>query len=93
MEYDQEIEEKIRLNNEIKKFSGQILNSEKVAHFMKKYDQSRESMTNSEVKNRKTYTMERMSKRLDNVGEFVEKLKLGPNKTSMQNVTDQSDLE
>ena len=37
------MDEKVRLNNDIKKLSDQILVSEKVAAFMKKFDKTRAS--------------------------------------------------
>jgi hypothetical protein len=38
---DSEMEEKMRLQNEIKKLQSQILVSDKVSHFLKKYDERR----------------------------------------------------
>jgi hypothetical protein len=38
---DSEMEEKMRLQNEIKKLQGQILVSDKVSPFLKKYDERR----------------------------------------------------
>lgn len=42
---EQELDEKFRLDNEIKKIQSQLLNSERVTLFMKKYDPNRTSFT------------------------------------------------
>lgn len=50
---DSELEEKMRTQNEIKKLQNQILVSDKVSPFMKKYDAKRNA-----AKARKTVIME-----------------------------------
>eukprot|EP00347_Sterkiella_histriomuscorum_P005779 403355303 len=76
-DFDKEIDEKVRLNNEIKKLSDQILVSDKVAFFMKKFDRTRSSVGRSENTNqmstRRSSLFARMSKRVDNAKNYIQK--------------------
>ncbi|CDW76706.1 centromeric protein [Stylonychia lemnae] len=90
-DFDQEVDEKVRLNNEIKKLTDQILVSEKVAAFMKKFDKMRGSNSrnnpNLQSNQRKSTLYARMSKRIDNARDFVIKNSFEEEKYQNENDT------
>lgn len=64
-----ELEEKLRITNEIKKLQDSILVSDQVALFMKKFDSSRSSNVNR--KSRKSSVYDRVGKRIENARDYI----------------------